>query len=140
MKEAEKKEAIYQITCTEGQLRLINDAIEMSFRLLLGQYFDYTNELAFAGFDYANHTDADFDDRNTRSNLAYALLSAIHRQLFSEARAKTPKENALIEIWGTIRHQLWLDREEPKPHGTVDSFSPLRLSGLPPVKVRKVEE
>lgn len=139
MKNAEKKETIYQLTCTEGQLRLINDAIEGYFRLLLGQYFDYTHELAFAGFDYANHTDADFDDRTTRSNLAYDLFSAIHRQLFSGARAKTPKENALIDIWGTIRHQLWLDREEPKPHGTVDSYPPLLRSEQPPVEVRKVE-
>ena len=139
MKEPEKKEAIYQLTCTEGQLRIINDAIEMSFRLLLGQYFGYMDDLAFAGFDYKNHSEQDLDKRILRRNLGEDLFSVLYRRLFSESREKTQKENALIEIWETIRHQLWLDREEPKPHGTVDSSPPLLLSGLPPVKVRKVE-
>lgn len=139
MKEPEKKENIYELVCTEGQLRLINDAIEGYFRLLLGQYFDYTDEIAFAGFDYGNHTEDDFDERILRRDLGQDLFSVLYRRLFSESREKTPKENALIDIWETIRHQLWLDREEPKPHGTVASFPPLPMSGLPPVKVRKVE-
>lgn len=139
MKEPEKKEAIYQLTCTEGQLRLINDAIEGYFRLLLGQYFDYTDEIAFAGFDFKDHSEQDFYERITRRNLGADLFSALYRRLFSESREKTQKENALIDIWGTIRHQLWLNREEPKPHGTVDSYPPLLRSELPPVEVRKVE-
>lgn len=139
MKEPEKKENIYELTCTEGQLRLINDAIEGYFRLLLGQYFDYADEIAFAGFDYENHSEDDFDERILRRNLAMELFDAIYRRLFPEAIEITPTENALIDIWGTIRHQLWLYREEPKSHGTVDSSPPLLRSGLPPVEVRKVE-
>jgi hypothetical protein len=139
MKEPEKKENIYQLTCTEGQLRLINDAIEGYFRLLLGQYFDYADEIAFAGFDYENHSEDDFDERILRRNLAMELFDAIYQRLFPAVRENTPTENALIDIWGTIRHQLWLDREEPKPHGTVDSSPPLLRSELPPVEVRKVE-
>lgn len=139
MKEPEKKENIYELTCTEGQLRLINDAIEGYFRLLLGQYFDYADEIAFAGFDYNNHSEQDFDERIMRRNLAMELFDAIYQRLFPAARENTPTENALIDIWGTIRHQLWLGREEPKPHGTVDSSPPLLRSELPPVEVRKVE-
>lgn len=140
MKNAEKKETIYQLTCTEGQLRLINDAIEGYFRLLLGQYFDYADRIAFAGFDYLNHSEQDFDERILRRNLAMELFGAICQRLFSAARENTPTEIALIDIWGIIRHQLWMDREEPKPHGTLDSYPPLLRSELPPVKVRKVEE
>lgn len=139
MKEPEKREAIYQITCTEGQLRLINDAIEGYFRLLLGQYFDYADRIAFAGFDYKNHSEQDFDERILRRNLAMELFDAIYQRLFPAARDNTTTENALIDIWGTIRHQLWLDREEPKPHGKLDSYPPLLRSEQPPVKVRKVE-
>ena len=139
MKEPEKKEAIYELTCTEGQLRLINDAIEGYFRLLLGQYFDYADEIAFAGFEFGNHTEEEFDERILRRNLAMELFDAIYQRLFPAARDITPTKNALIDIWETIRHQLWLDREEPKPHGTVDSCPPLLLSEWPPVKVRKVE-
>lgn len=140
MKEPEKKENIYELTCTEGQLRLINDAIEGYFRLLLGKYFDYADEIAFAGFDYNNHSEKDdFDERILRRNLAMELFDAIYQRLFPAARENTPTENALIDIWGTIRHQLWLDREEPKPHSTVDSSPPLLRSELPPVEVRKVE-
>lgn len=140
MKEPEKKENIYELVCTEGQLRLINDAIEGYFRLLLGQYSNYADEIAFAGFDYGNHTEDDFDERILRRNLAMDLFDDIYQRLFPAVRENTPTENALIDIWGTIRHQLWLDREVPKPYGTVvDSYPPLLRSGLPPVKVRKVE-
>ena len=140
MKNAEKKETIYQLTCTEGQLRLINDAIEGYFRLLLGQYFDYADEIAFAGFDVKDHSEQDFDERILRRNLAMELFDAIYNRLFPAARETTPTENALIDIWGTIRHHLWLDREEPKPHGTVDSCPPLLRSEQPPVEVRRMKE
>ena len=47
-----KEQAIYQITVTERQLKLINTALEEFFRIGLNQWGDLADRVANIGFEY----------------------------------------------------------------------------------------
>lgn len=42
----------YEIRLTERQLKLVNQALEMFFRMQMGQFRDYADLMAFKNFDY----------------------------------------------------------------------------------------
>lgn len=135
------KEPIYQITCTESQLLLIGRAMERFIRLDMGQFTDFVDDIAFDGFNYQNHTDAEFDEIIHRRDDAFAQFKEAYRTLtaWPKLRGKSVADQRLIDMWETIRYQLWLDKPEPKSHTTVDSRPPLGLSGDKPIKVRRVD-
>ena len=47
-----KEQAVYQITVTERQLKLINAALEEFFRIGLNQWGDLAERVANIGFEY----------------------------------------------------------------------------------------
>lgn len=127
----------YELKLNERQLRLINHALEMYFRTQMGQFFDYADELAFTNFDWKNHDDADFDIRCSKKwagqkefEKAYAFTSPNGYLM-----QKSPDVQLAIDIWQTIRYNLWREKPEPKSHDTVESDPPLNLSGEPLVQV-----
>ena len=46
----------YTITVSEAQVRAINTALEEYFRLRMRQTRDLVEDIAFCGFNYADHT------------------------------------------------------------------------------------
>ena len=137
-------QAMYELICTESQLRLIMTALERYFRLGMGQFWSYCDDLCFEGFDYdqpeGERRTAEFTERIARRDLSMRFFESIYREAIGhKARFKTPDEQRIIDIWQTIRYQLWKDKPEPKSHMTVDSDPPLNLSGDAPVVVRRVE-
>lgn len=138
-------QATYQLTCTESQLRLIQTALERYFRLGMGQFWDYCDDLCFAGFDYTAPQDEvradEFNHCIDRRDLAMEQFETAYKQAVGPGiRRKTPDEQRAIDIYQTIRHQLWLDKPEPKNHLLVDSDPPLNLSGEKLVEVRRVKD
>ena len=58
MKPEEKKaDKTYILELTDAQAKLVETALEEYFRLRMGQYFDFADEMAFQGFNYKEHTD-----------------------------------------------------------------------------------
>lgn len=139
-KRTKDKEHIYQVTLSESQLRLINKAVEQYFRMRMGQFADYVDEIAFEGFNYKEHSDEELDSAINRRDDAAEQFKAAYRTLTAWPKLcrKTADDQRLIDMWETIRHQFWLDKPEPKSTSTVDSRPPMNLSGDKPIKVRNV--
>ena len=56
----------YEIQLTERQLRLVNQALEMFFRLQMGQFSDFADLVAFRNFSFAEKNSGwaeEFDNR-----------------------------------------------------------------------------
>lgn len=139
-KRTKDKEHIYQVTLSESQLRLINKAVEQYFRMRIGQFSDYVDDIVFEGFNYKDHSDEEFDAVINRRDAASEQFKTAYRALteWPKHHRKTADDQRLIDMWETIRHQFWLDKPEPKSEFTVDSRPSLNLSGDKPIKVRMV--
>lgn len=129
----------YTLTINEKQARAINAALEDYFCLRMGQCWELTDDLAFQGFDYTNHTDEDFNRRIERRNIARELIETVFRVVFPDPLHHDIGEQARIcqDVWQVIRHQLWLDNPD-RSEWTVDSFEPLCVSQEPLVKIERL--
>lgn len=118
----------YQIELSEKQLKIVMRALERYFRLNMGQFSDYVDEIAFEGFGYnINNPDNRklFDERINRRNVAQEMFDKAFRAACPCLRGKSEDTNRAIDIFTTFRYHLWEWRPEPKPHDTVDSRKPL---------------
>lgn len=118
----------YRIEVSEKQLKLIMRALERYFRLNMGQFFDYVDDIAFEGFEY-NKSNPDngrmFNERIDRRNKAQELFDKAFRVACPLPTEKSEDTNRAIDIFTTFRYNLWKWKPEPKAHDTVDSNRPL---------------
>lgn len=140
-KKTDDMEQRWTITLNRKQLVLVNAAIEMYFRVHLGQMFDLADSLAFIDFDYETQRE-EFDERIARRNTAEDMFEEAYKVAIGRPwlQKQTDEMLDLEDIWATIRHQLWKNREEPKPHDTVDARPPLIRGSESPVEVRRLDE
>lgn len=144
-KKTDDMEQRWTITLNRKQLVLVNAAIEMYFRVHLGQMFDLADSLAFIDFDYDFDYEKrreEFDARIARRNTAEDMFKEAYKVAIGRPwlQRQTDEMLNLEDIWAIIRHQLWKNREEPKPHGIVDAYPPLISGTESPVEVRRLDE
>lgn len=135
-----KEHAVYQITVTERQLKLINTALEEFFRIGLNQWgplADRISEICYAlpPKDDPNR-DRIFDRRIQKRDAVRVVLEAAGRILWPYGLDKQDEDNLLAQdIWQVFRHQLWLDRPDRDKLGyCVDGNKPLIQSNEPAPK------
>jgi len=139
--------AEYTMTVTGTQLRLIWRALEYYERAMMGQFEDFTDELSIHGLNRGEEgyfvdgkiDDELFDAHIRRRNEARMLMDAGYR---AACPAVTRKSNDMMiaeDMWVKIRHDLWMERPEPKDHYTVSSREPFGDGGEPIIKIRRIE-
>ena len=107
------EERTYILELTEEQARLVEVALEEYFRLRLGQFSDFADDLAFQGFDYKNHTDDEFRERIHRKDRIINMMEVMKPIIWPPAgliMQKTEEQNNVIDIWHVIRHVRYLAR------------------------------
>lgn len=133
----------YRIELTENQARVVQNALESYLRLRMGQFFDYADEIAHAGYEYdkenPNNSEL-FNDYINRRNEAEEIFNHAFRIAQPGLQQKTNDMLVSEDIWRAIRYKRWQDREEPKPHNTVDAYPPMRFSNEPLPKIEVVDE
>lgn len=121
----------YRVTFTHEQLRIVNTALEEYFRVPLHQCSDLAERLAFRGFNYKDHTDADFDKRLLlRDATQIALKAAVEIAIDWRKNPKQPDEMAAIDMWQILRWELL------PPETKKDAYRDRHFeSDDPPIKV-----
>ena len=130
----------YRLEVSEEQLKVINTALESYFRTHMGQFFDFTDEIAFRNFTYKAgdaETHDEFDMRINRRNKAQEEFDKAYMIACPQIGYKTDDEMRAIDIHNTIRHFLWERRPEPKSHDTNESYSviPMMDETLPSIEI-----
>lgn len=134
-----------RLTVTEGQLKLINRAMEEYFRLRLNQWNGFADDICAEGCDFSKENpkhDDIFSDYIVRRNTLVAALSAIFAALSINKRSSMKSQDCIdaIDIYETIMHWLWEERPDAeKMVWTVDSRKPLNEGQYPLPKIEKVE-
>lgn len=129
----ETRGQLYRLTVTEKQLRVIQTALEWFFRLQMGQFSEYTNEVALCGYVY-NKDDPnnreEFDKYIRRRNLGRSMFEAAYRVAhpWIYNTGKTDDMMTAEDTWRVIRHYFWEQRPEPKDHWIVDADKPIFLT------------
>ena len=141
-----KEQAVYQITVTERQLKLINTALEEFFRIGLNQWGDLADRVANIGFEYPskdmpNH-ELVFDRHIHTRDTVHTVLETAGRILWPYGLDKQDEDNLLAQdIWQVFRHQLWLDRPDRAKLGyCVDGNKPMIQSNEPAPKCVRIEK
>lgn len=135
-----KEQAVYQITVTERQLKLINTALEEFFRIGLNQWGDLADRVANIGFEYPPkdmpNRELVFDRHIHTRDTVRTVLEAAGRILWPYGLNKQDEDNLLAQdIWQAFRHQLWLDRpDRDKLDYCVDGNKPLIQTNEPAPK------
>ena len=132
----------YQITLTENQLRVAQRALEWFFRLQLGQFSDFADEIALDGyvFDKDNPNNGELFRRYiTRRNDCVPLMETAYRIAQPEPCWKTEDMMVAEDMWAVIRHFRWKDQDHPKNLYTPDSRPPFIESKEPPITINKKE-
>lgn len=129
------------ITLTDEQLRLVNKAIEEYFRLRLGQFRDFADDVCADGVDFSpaneNHETL-FNNYIVRRNTMHATFEALFRQLTINDGRKSQDCIDLIDIWETVRHWFWEQiPADERPSWTVDSTPPLHEGQYPLPIIKK---
>lgn len=134
---------MYQLTVTETQLRLIDEALEEYFRIGMNQWWDLADRIAHIGVDFSpenpNH-DRIFDRYIKTRDDVRVVLEAAGRILWPYGLEKQDESNLIAQdIYQVIRHQLWLDRPDKKSmRDCVESREPFIQSGEPAPKCEKI--
>lgn len=135
-----KEQAVYQITVTERQLKLINTALEEFFRIGLNQWWPLADRISEIGYTLPPQGDPNrdriFDRRIQKRDAVRVVLEAAGRILWPHGLDKQDEDNLLAQdIWQVFRHQLWLDRPDRDKLGyCVDGNKPLIQSNEPAPK------
>jgi len=140
-KKKEAEPTLFRLTLTEKQLRVVMTALDWFFRLQMGQFFDYTTEIALNGYVYdANDPENSekFDQYINRRNDSQEMFEKAFRIAQPVMSRKTEDMIVSEDVWRLIRYFFWQRRPEPKPHYTVDAYPPMFFSDDGPYA--KVEE
>lgn len=110
---------------TDEQITLMEKISECYLRERMGQFEDLAEDLAGEGSGYTY----DNNDKNnevlyqaytTRREEAERLFLRAYRAAGADG-LRREKANQAGDLFVTIRHALWLERPEPKPHDTNDA-------------------
>ena len=118
----------YRITVhTDEQLSLLQKVSECFLRERMGQFDILAEDLATEGCGYIyDKTDPDnkqkFDAYIDRRNEALDYFNRAYR-ISGADQPRNEAMNQAGDFFTTIRHAIWLDRPEPKPHGINDAYS-----------------
>lgn len=134
--EKTKEQAVYQLTVTEKQVRLINEALEEYFRLGMNQWGLLSERLSLIGVDMSPdnpYHEKIFDRFIQKRDDVLIVMESAGRILWPCWPSGLTKEdtNNLIaqDIWQAIRYQLWLNEQDRNQFGyCVDENKPLFLS------------
>ena len=134
----------YTISVTKNQMRIIMNALESYFRTRMGQFFDFSCEVALNGYEYDKENpenDKLFNEYIERRNESEDLFMKAYDVAAPNRweRKKTKDMVSAIDIWHVIRHQLYIERPEPKDHFTVDAYPPHPNSDEPLITIERVE-
>lgn len=141
-----KEQAVYQITVTERQLKLINTALEEFFRIGLNQWWPLADRISEIGYALPPQSDPDrdriFDRRIQKRDAVRVVLEAAGRILWPHGLDKQDEDNLLAQdIWQVFRHQLWLDRPDRDKLGyCVDGNKPMIQSNELAPKCVRIEK
>ena len=122
--------------------RIVQDACEMLMRLRLGQA-TYTTELMLG---WPTHDSMDTKEYCMRRDAANKVLEAfLHIVLGTNGAGwpdgrKDEMENLAYEVWGTIRHMLYLHDYPNDNSYDVRSHEPIKESNYPMPKCKVVKE
>lgn len=133
----------YTLTLSEKQLKVVYTALEWFFRLQMGQFFDYSTEISRCGYKYDKsnpENDRLFNEYIDRRNASQEMFEKAFRVAQPTICHKTQDMMIAQDVWAAIRHFLWQERPEPKPHDTTDAYPPLYISDQLPVRVEKEDE
>lgn len=136
----------YILEITEKQAEIIKIALEEYFRLRMNQTWEFADDICFEGFEYANHTKEDFNERIERRDMFRdefeKLLNTVHPLQFrgGKFREQTIEMRRAQDIWQVIRHRLWKDRHGDKDDLCVDAREPMCMTGEPLPKIEVIEE
>ena len=120
------KKNSYRLTVhTDEQMFLMQKISECYLRERMGQFWDLAEDLASEGSGYSyDNDDPDHEEKFS----AYIHRRDEAEKTFNKAFAATNASrmrqgtaNIAGDFFTTIRYAMWLERPEPKPHGTVDS-------------------
>lgn len=128
----------YILTMSGKQLEVINKALEWFFRLQMGQFSDYATEVSRNGYEYdKNNPDNErlFSEYINRRNASQEMFERAFRVSHPKPSEKTQDIEIAEDMWTAIRHFMWEERPEPKPHYTTDSFDPLFISSVEPIVI-----
>lgn len=128
----------YTITLSPNQLWVLNQALEWYFRLQMGQFGEYTNEIARCAYkDDLNNQDHEqqFNAYIQRRNRAKDLFDMAFRTAQPTICPKTENMMVAEDMWAEIRYQMWKDRPEPKSHVAVDAYPPIHVSAEDSIRV-----
>lgn len=134
----------YKITLSRNQLRVIMVALEDYFRTRMGQFFDFSSDVARNGYEYCKdnpENDRLFDDYIRRRNESEEMFRRAYDVATPDImkRGKTPDMETAIDIWHVIRHQRYLEVPEPKDHYTVDAYKPFPVTNEPLITIERIE-
>ena len=114
------------LTLTEEHARTVQDACEMLMRMKLGQPFMPTDLML--GFPNKEMDINEFGLRRDFANYAMKLfLFAVKKP---EGTPKDKIENMAYEVYGTIRHAMYLANGGDKNGWSIAAQEPLSESGL----------
>ena len=128
----------YVLEVNEAQMRTIACAVEDYARTRMGQFFDFSNDVARAGYVYDKsdpENDEKFDAYIQRRDACKEAFEWAFRIAQPWPCYKTDDMMIALDVWRVIRHQFYLERPEPKDHWTVDADEPFLESGQPSAKI-----
>ena len=139
----EPQEHFYSLTLTDNQLRVVQDALEWFFRIQMGQFFDYSTEVAKNGYEYDKNdpeNDEKFYQYIRRRNDSKVMFDAAYRIACPNPGPITADMMTAEDMYAIIKHFRWEERPEPKSHDSVDSYKPIILTDETPIKVERLDE
>lgn len=139
-----------RLTLTENQLRVIQNALELDFRLHMGQeYCDLSDDLAFQNVEMPPYGTPEhkavFDECiRHRDDGIEALRKFFDITLGRDLKRtrKTPDVICGIDIWHVIRHFRWEQREnkEQNEFWTTCADKPFQIWEEPLPEIEKIED
>lgn len=124
---------------TADEARFLQATLEEYFRLRLNQWFDFTTDVATAGFVY-NKDNPDnsrlFNEYISRRNRAQDQFGQQFARFRPWSTSQTIDMRRAQDIWQVIRYRLYLDRGGDPNSYVVDARPPMTLTGEPFPKFR----
>ena len=135
-----------EIELSEEQLKLIINALEVNFRLMMRQgnvVADLLSQIPDESkFDTDESYNRAFHDYILRRNLSGQLLCLAANTLYDGSHVKTwipDSAHKLSDMWSVLRHTQYILRESGDV-SDVRSYSPIQISDLELMKVKVLEE
>lgn len=114
------------------EAQFIKSALEEYFRLRLNQWFDFTSDIALAGFVYDKDNPENsrlFNEYISRRNEAQDQFTVRFGRLRPWNPPQTTDMLRAQDIWQVIRHKLYLDRGGDPNSYVVDARPPMTVTG-----------